>query len=370
MRSLSVVCLLLAACSNWSAGKGPGNNGDSDDDAACGGCDTGQFCSVSLDCLPDGSCFDDRDCGAALVCEPTAKVCEPGGECGWQEAEISAVPPNLFISLDRSCSMRNNSKWDIAVTAINTMTEDFRGDIRFGLALFPDLETTDCGQGAIEIPVDWDNETAIQDLLTASLDTSHEQYPSGPCVTNIDTAMEQASNDTTLDDPERDSFVVLITDGKQYGCNDAGGDNGTELIIEDLWLNRSIGTFVLGFGSGVDPDQLNEFADRGGVPSGDPTTRYYDADDQVSLDAALATIASQTLGCAFALDQIPENDDIIWVFFDDSTEPTARDPSHTNGWDYDEASNRVVFYGATCDSLRDGTIAEVDVVLGCYDPPA
>jgi hypothetical protein len=36
-----------------------------------------------------------------------------------------------------------------------------------------------------------------------------------------------------------------------------------------------------------------------------------------------------------------------------------------NGWLYDPTTNTIVFYGAACDQLRDGTVMDVDVVLGC-----
>ena len=54
---------------------------------------------------------------------------------------------NLLIVLDRSCSMTSNSimgktRWDIAVAAINKLTANNSGKIRFGLATFPNKTTT------------------------------------------------------------------------------------------------------------------------------------------------------------------------------------------------------------------------------------
>jgi hypothetical protein len=122
-------------------------------------------------------------------------------------------------------------------------------------------------------------------------------FPNGPCVTNIDTAMEQATTEPALDDPERESYVLLLTDGKQAGCNQAGGDAGTLQIITDLRMNRNVPTFVVGFGDQVDPAQLNEFADAGGVPTNDmscdPPCRFYMAEDGASLQTALDDIAKK-----------------------------------------------------------------------------
>ena len=105
----------------------------------------------------------------------------------------------------------------------------------------------------------------------------------------------------------------------------------------------------------------------GGVPSPDPANDYYQADDQATLDAALTSIASQTLGCVFSLDEVPPNVDEIYVFFENTTS-IPRDTSHAEGWDYDPATNQVTFYGQACEDLKSGTVTDVDVVFGCNVP--
>ena len=40
-----------------------------------------------------------RDCSSGLICEED--TCVPGGECGQEEFVISALPPNVLITLDR-----------------------------------------------------------------------------------------------------------------------------------------------------------------------------------------------------------------------------------------------------------------------------
>jgi hypothetical protein len=182
--------------------------------------------------------------------------------------------------------------------------------------------------------------------------------------------MQQATTETAFNDTTRQSYALLLTDGKQSsGCMAAGGDMGTTQIITDLYQNRNVPTFVLGFGvGGIDPVQMNLFADAGGVPSGDPVNHFYAAEDQMSLDAALNAIASKTLGCSFTLNSVPPDPTKIFVFFDNNTTPVPQDPTHMNGWDYDAATNQVTFYGAACDSLKTGAILDVDIVFGCSQP--
>lgn len=344
-------------------------------------CEGDQFCSVVGECIDNGTCRDDGDCDAGLECDTVAQDCVPGGGCGHEEITAVPVPPNLMIVLDRSCSMRrdldNNinlpgpNKWTYAVDAIVQMTTQFDDQIRFGLILFPDTVGGNCGQGAPAFPVLPDNELGIQTLLTNALSQSDPEYPDGPCVTNIDTAIEQASQEPAFQDVDRKSYALLITDGKQAGCNNAGGDAGTTQIITDM-CTAGVSTFVVGFGdlaSGtIDPAQMDIFAQAGCVPNADPNYDFYAAESQAELQQALDTIANETLGCNFQLGETPDDPSAIFVFFNNDPNQIPRDETQQDGWDYDPATNQVTFYGPTCDALKAGQVTDVDIVLGCGAP--
>ncbi|TKD09415.1 VWA domain-containing protein [Polyangium fumosum] len=350
----------MGGAGGGSAGAGAGSFGCNP------GCVAPQRCSAAGTCIDPGTCAVASDCSAGMQCDEATKTCVPGGDCGAQEAKVETVPPNMLLVLDRSCSMTalvgNVTKWDIAVAAINKMTTDYTGKIRFGLTLFPDLVTPNCQQAAIPIPVGPDNETAIQELLTAALAKADKYFPDGPCVTNIQTAVTQSTTEPAFDDTNRDRYAVLITDGKET----CGSDATTEMEIKNLFEMRGIPTFVIGFGAGIDPAQMNKFAIAGGVPAAG-ANQYYDASDQASLDVALATIAKKTLSCAYTLDTVPPNPNEIYVFFDNTTE-VSRDDTKTDGWTYDAGKNQVVFHGPACDSLKNGVVKDLDIVLGCQEP--
>lgn len=361
----------------------PGSGGDpdaglaldgGDDDSGFGvgctpACVAPQVCSVTNACIDEGTCAADGDCKAGMKCDPATKTCAPGGECGSQKAEATAIPPNMLIVLDRSCSMRSNvsgkPKWTIAVDALKSLTTKYAGKIRFGLSLFPDTVGNQCTQGAIPIHPAVANEPKISKLLTDSLKTSDPNYPDGPCVTNIDTAMQQAQGCPELKDATRTNYALLVSDGAQAGCNAAGGDKGTEAIIADM-AKVGIKTFVVGFGGGVDGAQLDKFAVAGGVPAAG-ATKYYKAEDEASLAKVLDTIGSAALGCVFTLDKTPPDPAKIFVFFDGTTE-VSRDPA--NGWQYDPATNTVTFFGAACADIKAEKVKSVDIVLGCKATPA
>jgi len=372
---------LAPACSgsdsSASSGSGGANSGAGGSSGGNGGSGAGTFgcnpacippqvCSAAGSCIDSGTCAADGDCMPGMKCDPETKSCTPGGGCGAQEAKVDTIPPNMLVVLDRSCSMTSavgsSTKWDIAVAAINKMTTDYKDKIRFGLTLFPDLTGGNCAQDAIPIPTGPGNEGDIQDLLTAALVKADKYYPDGPCVTNIQRAMEQAATEVAFDDIDRDSYAVLITDGKET----CGSDATTEAVIKTLFEMRNVPTFVIGFGAGIDPAQMDKFAVAGGVPSAG-ASKYYDASDQASLDLALATIAKKTLSCAYTLETVPPNANEIYVFFDNTTE-IPRDATKTDGWDYDPVKNQVIFYGPACDSLKGGVVMDLDIVLGCNEP--
>lgn len=351
-----------AGGSGGSAGGGAGT-------ATCNpACTPPQICSkAGGGCIDAGSCAGDADCDAGMVCDMATKKCVPGGGCGAEEVVADAIPPNILLVVDRSCSMtevvaNNQTKWAIAVAAMNKMTVDYNSKIRFGLTLFPDLVTPNCQQDAIPIPVAPGNEMAIQTLLTKALVKADPYFPDGPCVTNIETGIKQAGTEPAFNDTTRDSYVILITDGKET----CGSDANTEAFIQMLHDTRMISTFVIGFGAGVDPAQMDKFAVAGGVPAMG-AHQYYDASDQASLDLALSTIAQKTISCNYTLASVPPNPDEIFVFFDNVTS-VPRDATMMNGWQYDAAKNQIVFYGQACDDLKNGIVKDLDIVLGCDQP--
>lgn len=348
---------------NNSGGDG-GSGGGIGPNACTPACVAPQVCSASSTCIDPGTCASDADCTAGTVCDIATHKCIPGGACGAQEAKVDPVPPNMLLVVDRSCSMTdvvgNSTKWKIAVAAINKMTTDFVGQIRFGITLFPDRVTPNCQQDVIPVPVGVGNEMAIQMMMTNGLKAADPLFPDGPCVTNIQTGMSQAATEPAFLDPDRASYAVLITDGKET----CGSDATTEQIIQTMFQMAKVPTFVIGFGSGVDPTQMDKFAVAGGVPSSG-MHKYYDASDQASLDAALSTIAKSTLSCTYSLDSVPPNPSEIFVFFDNITK-IPRDIM--NGWEYDITKNQIVFYGPACDSLKNGIVKDLDIVFGCDAP--
>lgn len=356
------VCSTVGVCIPPGTCRGPGDCPDVD-----------QFCSAARTCIDGGTCASTEDCEEGTICDLPTSECVPGSDCGGAELVAEPVVPNLMLVLDRSCSMTQDgggdSKWALAVAAIDNLTTAFEDQVRWGLILFPDKgDSNDCRQnGDGLIPVGEGMAPAIRMQLGAALAMGDRFYPSGPCVTNIDRAMQQADAQPELDDPERSSFVMLITDGKQSGsCGGTDGDRRTEAAITALNA-RGIHTYVVGFGGDrIDPAQLSTFATLGGTARpGDPA--YYQADDGAELERQLAEIVGSLVSCELALADPPEDPSAIYVWFDD-VEEIERDETHASGWDYDPATMSITLYGEPCERLQRGEVDDVDIVFGCPGP--
>jgi hypothetical protein len=348
-------------------------------------CATGKICSVTNVCIPTGTCAANGDCASGEICDNGdggTNTCIPGGGCGATKVAADIVPPNLLITLDRSCSMTDKidpgdggsvDKWTIATGALDQLMANYAGKIRFGLVMFPDPALRGSGGTARcvmastseEVPVGPGNETLITEILDASSDVNAPSYPSGPCVTNIDTAEERAGMDPGLADNTRSNFILLVTDGEEANCG-AGGAASALAAAHDLFTDAGVPTFAIGFGGSANPQFLSNMAIEGGTPIQDASfpNLFYNAANQIQLKAALDAIAKKTLGCVLVLGSTPPDPSKLYVF-DNGDASVPRDPTHANGWDYTAATNTVTFYGGICDGLKAGTVTDVQVIYGC-----
>lgn len=289
------------------------------------------------------------------------------GACGAEHLGATYIAPNLMLALDRSCSMTKlltgttTSKWQAAVAALSDALGTYGTEIRWGATLFPDTTGDSCTQDAPAVPVGDNNAPTIDTMLNAALDPANPLYPDGPCVTNLDTGVEQAAADPALADPTHAGYVMLVTDGAQYGCSAGGGNSGTEAAVQTLH-DHGVTTFVVGFGSQVNATELDKLAALGGAALPGPT-QYYQADTAADLDQAFQTIGSLVVSCSYQLNPPPPDIDELYVYLDHNAIP--RDPGHQDGWDYDPATQTLTLYGAPCDALEHHQASGFDVVFGC-----
>ncbi|MFO0555600.1 MAG: VWA domain-containing protein [Polyangiaceae bacterium] len=329
-------------------------------------------------CVDNKACTTHAECGGAAFCN--AGICqhnESGGPCDGTENCISgetctngvcgcggdiygaeAVPPNVLIVLDRSSSMTENigggTKWDIARTAINQIVGMFNTDVRFGLLLYPGVDLAgdpgpQCGPGMIWVAPGPDSNTQVTTTLNQANTSSGT--PTAEALTSL-------VGYSGLADTTRDNIVLLITDG-QSNCADP-----IPVVGQLLGETPSVKTYVVGFGAGVDPTELDAMAQAGGTARPQQPF-YYQADDAAGLDAAFSTIVGSVLSCNYALAETPPDPNELYVWIDGTLVPNDA----ANGWTYDPATNQIIFNGQTCADLQSGAANQLIVSYGCPNPP-
>ena len=282
-----------------------------------------------------------------------------GDGCGAELFQSANVPANVLIVLDRSGSMNQSigggagTKWQVALAAIDQFVSAFGDQARFGIMLYPGYnlscsEGMSCSTGAVFVDPGPMTAQAIIDVLDEAQTCSFGT----PTAETLESLLEYPG----LEDQGRDNYVLLITDGDST-CEDPVPVVGALRVS-----NPEVKTYVLGFGGAVNPVELAAMAEAGGTAlPGEPA--YYQADDAASLEAALTSIGGDFLSCAYVLSKPLPDPDQLYVLFDGIHVP--RDPGHANGWDYDANGNTVTFYGASCDALQSGQVADLQMVYGC-----
>ena len=382
-------CTMDFGAFNISAGGGGAGAGSTTSGGAGGGgeCDTAAQCPgqavcdpLTLTCQDQLACATHLECGGGAYCQ--GGICAPNSEGGPCDGDVNCVPPeqcvgdvcacggdvygadnvppNMLIVLDRSGSMNDNigggTKWEIAQQAISTLVATHGDSVRFGLMLYPGTNQSgsqgaDCGPGAVFIDPAPATASAIDSFLAGAGTTGFGT----PTAEALDILPGYAG----LEDTSRANYVLLITDG-QSTCDDP---------VPSVTALRNevpeIKTFVVGFGSGVDPNELNDMATAGGTAKAQ-TPYYYQADDASSLDAAFASIAGSVLSCSYTLSDVPPDPNLLFIYIDGVQVP--QDPNHADGWDYDPATNQITFYGSYCDTLQSGGAGSLIISYGCPPP--
>ncbi|HEU5055447.1 MAG TPA: VWA domain-containing protein [Kofleriaceae bacterium] len=409
--SFAVLSALLLACGGSGTGGGSGSDGGGGGgggDGGSGGCTNATQCDGQQVCNPDtgeceagGPCDAHGDCGPGAYCpdgtcapNETGGPCDgdgncPAGDtcidgfCGCEGEAFAAEPvvPNVMIVLDKSGSMTEDldgdcprldnsgdcvyppdsgtqdnpafdgppDKWQVATDAMSQILTSHGPKVRFGLVTF--ATGSMCGTGGVRVPIGPSTETEIQTFIDGV-------NPIG--ATPIGATLNALVGNPGLDDTNHTNYVLLVTDGQ-----DTCGGNASGAARNLFQQTPSVKTFVVGFGGGVDAGELNDTAVQGGTARPGPT-KYYQADNAAELQAALDSILGSVLSCQYQLDQVPEDLADLYVYADGTL--VDRDPSQSEGWDYDPASGTITFYGQVCRDLQNGTITDLNIVYGCPDP--
>lgn len=280
---------------------------------------------------------------------PGGAAVDAGGPAGDASTAEACTPPQLMIVLDRSGSFarrpngelppntasgKAETRWHIAVNAVEAVSTALETKVQFGLALFPsdpdgagghDCSNLDtwleeylppesndlaCQPGELLVSPAGRNGDAIAEAIDRDTTGLCSYTPIGAGL-----AVAQAELATMVTD-DIEQYAMLITDGADT-CDGDDGYTTDSLATADAMTAAGIDTFVVGFsgtGTDLDPAHLNDLACAGGTAVGfatncqdagpgfravaapDPALLYVLATEAESLEDAIAGIG-ETVCC-------------------------------------------------------------------------
>jgi hypothetical protein len=327
--------------------------------------------------------------------------------CGESMFMLEVVPTRVMLVLDKSGSMVINTwdhdsdamtdeitRWSSLYTTVDLVTTSFDASIEFGALLYPSLAATStydenaCLVSEMpEVPPAPMNAMPIMDALPGP-DATDEIAGGTPSATAVSVALAEL-----LATEEQISRAILfITDGEANCRADAMSlpelfedyDETLHTIVEDAFVMEEIPTYVVGIAirdevlpevvdgapDGVNPhEQLNILAEQGGRPRVGADALYYDADDQLELETALAEIVAAEFNCVVALDPVPEHPQFVEVEIAGEPVEHIDDCATEDGWVFtnpDGPYDSIELCGAACDLLA--TEGTLQAIYACPPP--
>jgi hypothetical protein len=347
---------LIAGCGDGSGGVGQGSDSDSDGDDD----------NDNDDDSDDDDNNDDDDDNDDDDSDTEDDVCSE-----W-DIDISLVPVRIMILQDVSMSMEDDNKWTQAKAALTFMVNTFNDVIEFGFDRFADPGNDRCD---VSLPVICD---CLPNNAQNIVNYINNISPSNatPLYLGMQNFVD-ANYAPIFSSPDVASYMVVISDGAdtcgldgQFSQN--GGATAQQLadITSQVLNQNQIMTFVIGFGAGADPAQLNAIAAAGGTG----LNQYIDAQNEQELQDALTNIGASVASCVYEIepqDETEVNMDEVNFFFDGELVGYDEDCALGVGWTWvDEEKTAVEFCDEACQQLKDGEVSNISAEFGCPTEPA
>ena len=247
--------------------------------------------------------------------------------------------------------------------AITTMLNNWgQEQIDFGLDVFPNNGMCGVFQPVISDTAPDNASNIITRLNALGPDGATPLYLA---LQNF-TSTSYAQNFTS---PEAASYLLLVSDGgdtcgtngNPYGSGATPAQLGT---VADQLCANGISTYVIGFGEGVEPDQLNAIVNSG--CTGSPT--YFDAQNQQQLQEALEEIAESVVSCTYDIEEpdATADPDEVNFYFDNEVVPYDEDCQDGTGWTWtNDEHTQMEFCDEACEKLKTGQVEEISAKFGC-----
>jgi len=289
--------------------------------------------------------------------------------CNEQDFNIDAAPVRLMILIDLSGSMDegNPTKWQQAKQAMTTVLNSYGADLEFGFDRFPN--NIWCG---VDNPVVYDS---VPDNAQNIINKFNNLSPVGS--TPLFLAMKKFLEDDYAPEftaQNATSYLLVVSDGEDVCGPDGNPVTGATkpaqftTLTTDL-CNKGIKTYVIGFGSGVEPTQLDAIAQAG--CTGEST--YIDADNQQQLEDAMDSLAASVISCVYEIEKPPEgevDENDVNFYFDGDVVGKDDGCAQEKGWTWtDDTHTRVEFCKEACEELQAGEVDKISATFGCPSIP-
>ncbi len=320
--------------------------------------------------------------------------------CDVQMATLKPVVPNMMLVLDKSGSMLtlwdhdanvntpSITRWNSLYQVVETVTGKFNDKVNFGANLFPNksaqqvYNSNACLVNAnVEIKVKAKNQAAILAGIPAA--NTMAIFGGTPAAAGMTSALAHLKT-LPADVPRA---VLLVTDG---AANCGMGlmppplfekyDQNVHTIVGDAYTVDKIPTYVIGINTlnvqsnaaqdgspdNINPfTKLNELAVLGGTPKNDPNEKFYNADNQIELGAALDAVIADALSCVIPLNPPPDKPEFTQVKINGVKVPKVNSCAE-NGWVYTNPNgpyDAIELCGTACDNLK--MVGKADVNFFC-----
>jgi hypothetical protein len=378
----------------------------------CGGsceetsnCPSGQFCDDDVcvaecsaergcigTCTAEGRCEGQRETvvvapgqseGDPIISDPSdTPVTGDFASCATDQADGQLTPVVMYVMFDRSSSMNDNDKWNLATAALQSFFRDpASANLGIAYGAFP-TETGGCDMDVCDVAVCERPLVPIGTLAAADadphevalIDAVEQDEPSGGGLgTPIGAALQGALNwgeTYQAGHVGESAVVVLVTDGEPQGCGDI--NEISDIAAQGLTAN-GIRTYAIGLEGSREGD-MDRIAEAGGTGEG---IFIGEGDTNADLLAALNTIRGEAASCEV---QVPNpasgtiDPSKINVELSLSGEPVALGQVATvaecgdNGaWYYDNPAtpSSILLCPATCDAVQADPMSRIEIVLGC-----
>jgi hypothetical protein len=315
------------------------------------------------------------------------------GNCGEVAVTVPVQAANMVLVLDKSGSMVSNTwdhdgvpetppitRWRSLHGVVEQVVSSYNGSLNLGVVLFPGkaaTKTYDEGacwmSDAVDVAVAEQNGEAVLTALPPANATEMTLAGGTPATRGIELAFDHVS--TLVDGLPQ--YIVLVTDGAANCRADAASQHerfesyDPQLLpLVEAALAAGVPTFVVGIDikDELSPDltdgspnsintyqELNTLAVAGGRPKADPSERFYNANDQTQLSAALTEIAGAVVSCVISLAPAPTFPSFVELNIGgvDFGKGMVSDCDAEDGWRYvDDSFTVVELCGQACSLFK------------------